>query len=163
MSYREHLEASPLFQGLAGDRAALEDLAAACELRRSVPGDIVLKEGEVGDSMWVIKRGRVRVEKHTPSQDAYTVTFLDDKTEGFFGELALLDRDQRSATVVAETECEFLVISRDRFQEFGDRHPAAGLAITRRIARNLADRLRRANQDVVTLFSALVHEIEERF
>lgn len=157
------LEKSPLFQDLAGDPAALDDLAGACELRRAAPHEIVLREGDDGDSMWVIKQGRVRVEKRTPSQDAYTVTFLDEKTEGFFGELALLDREQRSATVVAETECEFLVISRDRFQDFGDRHPASGLAITRRIARNLADRLRRANQDVVTLFTALVHEIEERF
>lgn len=162
MSQRDHLEASPLFRELAGDRAALDDLAAACEARSAAPREIVLREGEEGDSMWVIKRGRVRVEKHTPYHDAYTVTFLDEKTEGFFGELALLDREERSASVVAETECEFLVISRQRFLDFGDRHPAAGLAITRRIARNLADRLRRANQDVVTLFSALVHEIEER-
>ena len=163
MSPREHLEASPVFQELGGDQGALDDLAAACEIRRAAPSEVILREGDAGDSMWLIKRGRVRVEKRTPSQDAYTVTFLDDQTGGFFGELALLDREQRSATVVAEAECEFLVISRDRFLEFGDRHPAAGLAITRRIARNLADRLRRANQDVVTLFSALVHEIEERF
>jgi voltage-gated potassium channel len=79
-----------------------------------------------------------------------------------FGELALLDREQRSASVIAETQCDLLVIDRRSFVAFGDRYPEAGLVITRRIARNLTDRLRRANEDTVTLFTALVHELEER-
>lgn len=159
---RDHLEGSALFQEIE-DREALTDLAAAFDLQHVSAGDVVLREGHEGDSMYVIKRGRVRIEKHTPAQDSYTVTFLDEKETSFFGELALLDRDQRSATVVAETDCEFLVISRDRFFAFGDRHPAAGLLITRKIARNLAERLRRANKDIITLFTALVEEVEERF
>jgi CRP-like cAMP-binding protein len=81
---------------------------------------------------------------------------------GVFGELSLLDRVLRSATVVAETDCRFLVIARERFHAFGDRHPAAGLVVTRRLAERLAARLRRANEDMVTLFSALVHEVERR-
>ena len=159
---RAHLAGSPLFQEIA-DRQAVEDLAAAFELRQVAAGTLVLREGDEGDAMFVIKQGRVRIEKHTPAQDSYTVTFLDENGTAFFGELALLDRDQRSASVVAETDCQFLVISRARFEAFGDRHPAAGLVVTRKIARNLAARLRRANKDIVTLFTALVHEVEERF
>lgn len=158
---RSRLEHSPMFADV--DREAIGDLAAVFEVRRVGPGEAVIREGDEGDSMYVISRGRVRVEKRTPYQDSFTVTFLDGEAGAFFGELALLDRDQRSATVVAETDAELLVISRDRFLEFGNRHPASGLAITRRIARNLAERLRRANADLVTLFSALVHEIEEDF
>jgi CRP/FNR family transcriptional regulator, cyclic AMP receptor protein len=159
---RAHLEGSPLFQEI-GDPQALTDLAAAFELQRVSAGEVVLVEGHEGDAMYVIKKGRVRVEKHTPAQDNYTVTFLDENGTDFFGELALLDREQRSATVVAETDCEFLVIHRDRFFAFGDLHPSAALFITRKIARNLAERLRRANKDIATLFTALVHEVEERF
>ena len=69
---------------------------------------------------------------------------------------------RRSATVVAEADCTLLAIERDRFHAFGDRHPARGLLVTRRLAERLAARLRRANEDVVTLFSALVHEVERR-
>lgn len=54
------------------------------------------------------------------------------------------------------------MIERDRFLQFGDGNPAAGLSVTRRIASNLASRLRRANDDVITLFAALVHEVGER-
>ena len=79
-----------------------------------------------------------------------------------FGELSLLDRVLRSATVVAEADCTLLAIERERFQEFGDRHPRAGLVVTRRLAERLAARLRRANEDIVTLFTALVHEVERR-
>ena len=74
----------------------------------------------------------------------------------------MLDREQRSASVVAETQCELLVIDRGSFVAFGNRYPETGLAVTRRIVRNLAERLRRANEDTVTLFTALVHELEEK-
>jgi CRP-like cAMP-binding protein len=108
--------------------------------------------------MW----GKVRVEKRTPADDRYTVTFLSDEKGDFFGELGLLDADRRSATVTSETDCEVIVIERDRFLDFGNSNPAAGLEVTRRIASNLATRLRRATDDVITLFAALVHEVEER-
>jgi CRP/FNR family transcriptional regulator, cyclic AMP receptor protein len=152
-----HLRASPLFTALSG-QPALAELAAACELRRAGAGEVVVGEATEGDTMYVITRGRVRVEKRTRYHDTYTVTFLGPGD--FFGEVALLNRDRRSATCVAETESEFVVISRERFLAFGDRHPEAGLAVTRKIAGHLADRLLKANEDIITLFSALVEEVE---
>ncbi len=91
-------------------------------------------------------------------QDRFTVSFLEKGN--FFGELALLGRDRRSASCVAETDCEFLVIGRDDFVAFGDRHHAAGLAITRRVATRLAERLLAANEEILSLFTALVQEVE---
>lgn len=155
---RAALAACPLFAGLDG--ATLDHLAEECTLRRARAGEAVIREGEEGDSLFVILEGRVRTEKRTPSGDPWTVQF--HQAGGVFGELSLLDRVIRSATVVAETDCTFAVIERERFLGFGDRHPAAGLAVTRRLAEKLASRLRRANDDVVTLFSALVHEVEQR-
>lgn len=152
-----HLLASPLFAALGG-QPALADLAAACELHRAGAGEVVVSEGTEGDTMYVITRGRVRVEKRTRYQDTYTVTFLGPGE--FFGEVALLNRDRRSATCLAESDCEFVVITRERFLAFGDRHPASGLLITRKIAGRLADRLLKANEDIITLFSALVEEVE---
>lgn len=157
---RDRLAQSKLFEGLAPE--ALAPLAQACQSRLAVADEVLLREGEEGDTMFVICSGRVRVEKKTPYSDTYTVTFLHAEQGDFFGELAMLDREQRSATVVAETDCELLVVSRDRFVAFGDTHPAAGLLLTRRIAQHLADRLRRSNSDTVTLFTALLQEIEER-
>jgi len=155
---RAALAACPFFEGLSGE--ALDELAAGSSLVRARAGETVIREGEEGDCLYVIVEGRVRTEKRTPAGDSWTVRF--HQKGGVFGELSLLDRVLRSATVVAENDCRFLVIERERFHAFGDRHPAAGLVVTRRLAERLAARLRRANEDMVTLFSALVHEVERR-
>jgi len=155
---RAALLACPFFEGIAAE--ALDHLAGACTLRTALAGDTLIREGEEGDSLFVIVEGRVRTEKRTPSGDLWTVRFHEKG--GVFGELSLLDRVIRSATIVAEADCTFLVIDRERFQAFGDRHPAAGLAVTRRLAERLASRLRKANEEAVTLFAALVHEVERR-
>ncbi len=156
----DHLRTSPLFAGL--DSPAIESLSRLCRVELVPKGHPIVEEGSLGESMFVLMRGKVRVEKRTPADDRYTVTFLSGENGDFFGELGLLDADRRSATVTAESECEVIVIERDRFLDFGNANPAAGLSVTRRIASNLASRLRRANDDVITLFAALVHEVEER-
>jgi CRP/FNR family cyclic AMP-dependent transcriptional regulator len=156
----DHLKTSPLFAGL--EASAIESLSALCHVHKVPKGRAIVEEDSLGESMFVLMRGRVRVEKKTPADDRYTVTFLSHERGDFFGELGLLDSDRRSATVTAETECEVIVIERDRFLQFGDANPVAGLSVTRRIASNLASRLRRANDDVITLFAALVHEVGER-
>lgn len=155
---RRALAACPFFAGLSGD--ALDHLAAASSVHKVRAGETVIREGEDGDSLFVIVEGRVRTEKLTPSGDRWTVRFHE--TGGLFGELSLLDRVLRSATVVAETDSTLLEIERERFHAFGDSHPQAGLLVTRRLAERLASRLRKANDDAVTLFAALVHEVERR-
>jgi CRP-like cAMP-binding protein len=155
---REGLQACPLFRDLGAD--ALQHLTEIVEVQRVRAGDTVIREGSEGDSFFVILGGHVRTEKLTPYRDPYTVRVL--KEGNFFGEVSLLDRERRSATVIAETDCTFLVVGRERFLAFGDRYPEAGLLVTRRVAERLGTRLRRANEDVITLFSALVHEIEQR-
>lgn len=155
---RGALAACPLVEGLG--QPVIDHLVGIGEARTVGAGETVIREGEDGDALFVILEGRVRTEKSTPYGDAYTVRRLEKGS--FFGELSLLDRERRSATVVAESGCELLVVSRERFLAFGDRYPAEGLLVTRRLAERLASRLRRANDDVVTLFSALVHEVEQR-
>ncbi len=155
---RAGLAACPLFAGLGPE--ALDHLAEVCSLHSVRQGETVIREGDEGDCLYVIVEGRVRTEKRTPSGDSWTVRF--HPKGGVFGELSLLDRTLRSATVVAEADSTFLVIDREGFHAFGDRNPAAGLLVTRRLAERLAARLRRANEDVVTLFSALVHEVERK-
>jgi CRP-like cAMP-binding protein len=156
----DHLRTARLFEGLAPE--AIESLSQLCRVERVPRGRAIVEEGSLGESMFILMLGRVRVEKRTPADDRYTVTFLSHEKGDVFGELGLLDSDRRSATVTAETDCEVIVIERDRFLQFGDSNPVAGLSVTRRIASNLATRLRRANDDVITLFAALVHEVEER-
>jgi CRP/FNR family cyclic AMP-dependent transcriptional regulator len=155
---RAGLAGCPLFDGLEPE--ALDHLAEVTSLRSVRGGEAIIREGDEGDSLFVILDGRARAETRTPAGDAWTVRILERGS--VFGELSLLERLRRSATVVAEADSSLLVIDRQCFHEFGDRHPRAGLLLTRRLAERLGARLRRANEDVVTLFTALVHEVERK-
>jgi CRP/FNR family transcriptional regulator, cyclic AMP receptor protein len=157
---RAALLACPLFQSVAGDEVALLALTRICGLVSLRAGEVVFSEGSQGDSLFVIRTGRVRTEKLTSDHDPYTVRFFE--TGDFFGELSLLEDVPRSASVLAETDGEFLVLSRDHFRSWCDAYPKSGLEVTRQVAGRLAERLRRVSEDVVTLFSALVNEIEQR-
>ncbi len=128
--------------------------------RKAKKGDILIREGEVGDELYIIKEGYVRVLKNTLQNEPYTVVLLSEDQHVFFGEIGLLLNDKRTATVVAEVDSIFLVTNRKKFQEFGEKEPLIALLITRQIAQILAKRLHKTNEDVVTLFSALVTEID---
>ncbi len=138
----------------------LEKIAALFVERKAKKGDVIIKEGEVGDELYIIKEGCVRVLKNTLQNEPYTVVLLSEDQHVFFGEIGLLLNDKRTATVVAEVDSTFLVTNRKKFQEFGEQEPLVALLVTRQIAQILAKRLHKTNEDVVTLFSALVSEID---
>lgn len=123
-------------------------------------GEVVIKEGNEGDELYIIKSGAVRILKNTLQNEAYTVVNLSADQHVFFGEIGLLLNDKRSATVTAEVDSTLLVTNRKKFLEFGEKEPYIALLITRQVAQMLSKRLTKSNQDVVTLFSALVDEIE---
>jgi CRP-like cAMP-binding protein len=72
-----------------------------------------------------------------------------------------MDREVRSASVVATSDCEFLVIEREDFVRLGDEDPWLGLLVTRAIGEVLAKRLRKTSEDMVMLFEALVGQVAE--
>lgn len=96
----------PLFSSL--DEARLHRLIQGAHVVRCQPGDVVVRQGERGESLFVVVHGTMAVHvdgAHEP------VARLGDGQ--FFGELALLSSEPRSATVVAESEAELLEIKRD--------------------------------------------------
>lgn len=157
----EKLKQVSLFKNIKDDVSSLEKVASVIEIKNFDKGSNIIKEGDQGDEMYILSKGRVRIEKRTLQDESYTVTLLEDGMNIFFGELALMDNDQRSATVIAETDCECYVIKKDKFDTLGNVYPHIGLTVTREIARTLSSRLRRTNQDIITLFEALVGEIEK--
>ena len=110
--------------------------------------------------MFIVFSGGVEILKKTRAGDNYTVVKLKAEYNVFFGEMALIDDDKRSATVRADMDSEFLVITKDAFHELGNKYPSIGLPVTRAISKILAGRLRKTTQDMLTLFDALVSEIQ---
>ena len=149
-----------LFEDYKEDKKVLRKIEELFVERKARKGDKIIREGETGDELYIIKNGSVRIEKNTLQNEPYTVVQLTADQHVFFGEIGLLLHDTRSASVVAEQNSTFLVTNRSKFLKFGEREPLVALKITRQIAQILAKRLQKTNQDVVTLFSALVTEID---
>jgi CRP-like cAMP-binding protein len=149
-----------LFKDFKEDTEVLKKIEKLFNEVSAKKGEVIFREGREGDELYIIKRGSVRIVKNTLQNEPYTVVMLSAEQNVFFGEMGLLLNDTRSATVVAEEDSTFLVSNRKKFLEFGESEPYIALLITRQIAQILAQRLRKTNQDVVTLFSALVDEID---
>ena len=151
-----------LFEDVKNDKEAIKRIAGYFEELKKSAGEEVIKEGEEqGDSLYVIKKGRVEVLKTTLRNEQYTVFKMSESRNDFFGEIGLLDPDKRSATVRCIDDCEFYILNRKNFESFGNEFPRSGLAVTRQLSRIVCRRLRKANSDVITLFGALVNEVEE--
>lgn len=157
----EKLKEIELFKGVKDDEARLTRLAGIVSVRHCKAGHRVIGEGEEGSELYILNKGTVEILKRTLDNDLFTIVKLRDNEEVFFGELALMDEEFRSASVVADTDCEFLVINRDDFNRLGEEDPWLGLLVTRAIGRALSARLRKTNKDLIILFEALVGEVAE--
>ena len=157
----EKLKKVEIFSDLVSQSEAMEKVLKIIKKVVVPVGKQITIEGEAGDDAFILVKGSVRIIKKTLQNEEYTVITLNEASHALIGELGLLDSDKRSATVIAETACELFVIHRNEFIEFGNQYPHLALPITRQIAKVLSRRLRKSNQDFISLFSALVNEVSE--
>lgn len=101
---------NPLFYSLPQD--VIQSIAERFQERSFAPEETIVLEGSIGDSFYLIRRGRVRVIKQQ-EEDELVLSELG-AGEGF-GEMALLIDQPRSATVKASTEVKALVLNREDF------------------------------------------------
>jgi hypothetical protein len=110
---------TPLFQGLETD--ALVAVMRGLVLRTFVPGEIVVTEGEPGQSLFVITSGTVRA--YVRSAEGRSVQVRELAEGDFFGEASVLAGGQRTATITAASRCEMLELDQVRLTEIGQAHP----------------------------------------
>jgi CRP/FNR family transcriptional regulator, cyclic AMP receptor protein len=156
----ERLSKVDIFKDFANDEKRLSILIKHIEREKYSTGEDIIKEGEIGDKLYILHKGTVRILKSTLASEKYTVTILGADDNIFFGELALIDSDKRSATVSAEKPCEVFSIDRKSYIDICETDPLLGYRITMNIAKRIASSLRKMNADVVTLFEALVNEVK---
>ncbi|MGE0815026.1 MAG: cyclic nucleotide-binding domain-containing protein [Vicinamibacterales bacterium] len=93
-------------------------LADACQEHLYGAGERIVRQGDAGESMFVVLEGRVRITLE-PSGQEVAVT----STGGFFGEMSMLTGDPRTATVTALTDATLLEITAERFRDLAVRRP----------------------------------------
>lgn len=129
---------------IEGFSAAERELFRSLLVRRQyAAGEVVFREGAAGDELYIIARGSASVKRGLAAGEQRLVTFSAGTV---FGEMALLDRDTRSATVQADEALECLVLERPAYQRIRDAHPDVAIKLLTALGRELAVRLRRANR-----------------
>jgi len=113
-------------------------VARICDARTIEPGEILAREGDPGDAMYIIVQGKVEVE-----HGGQGIAVL--RAGEHFGEISLLDAQPRSATVTSKEAGSVIVIRRDALTNFTKRDPELGGQVYMRLATTLAQRLRQAN------------------
>jgi len=143
MDEREVLRTVPIFSELSD-----EDITSLAKLasRKRYPKDtVVFFENEEGDFFFTILEGRIKVT--ILGDDGREVILSVLGPGDFFGEMALLDNEPRSATAIAVEESELLSLHRNDFQTVLNDNKS----ITSALIRVLSARLRRANHQISTL------------
>jgi len=128
----------PLFAGLLPEQ--LGQLGASLQRRRVRAGDHVFRQNDAGTSFYIIESGSVKIER--VSSEGKEVILAMFGAGDFFGELALLDGEPRSADAIAKEDSTLLVLERDDFQRFIVQDPGAAT----RLLAALSRRLRRTDQ-----------------
>lgn len=141
---RQALGRCVLFQGIDPD--ALEACVACLRIRRFRRDETVFHQGDPGDALHVIVGGAVKVV--LPAPDATESAILATLGPGdFFGELALLDGEPHSASVIALDPTETLVLRRADFERLFETQPG----LRRALVASLTGELRRLTDHVEAL------------
>jgi len=121
---------------------------------------IIIEEGKNGDSAFLLLKGQVSVIKETMYGEDYVVTIIDAGGDEFFGEINLIDKGKRTSTIKTTKTSTILEIDSTSFKNFMDKYPTIGYKIMWYMSKSLAKHLRKADNDVITLFNALVEVVE---
>jgi CRP/FNR family cyclic AMP-dependent transcriptional regulator len=116
----------PLFEGLS--KRQLKDLANLAELGEYQQGHSVVRQGEPGDSFFVVLAGEATVR--VKGKVVHRLLPSDH-----FGEISLLDGRERTASVVTETPMTLLILNRPAFLRAVEKDPALVMALLENLAR----------------------------
>lgn len=129
----------------------IDELRQFVEQRSVAPLGFIFRQGDTGDHIFFVRKGRVRIELAVAGRKLHVATV---GRADFFGEMAFLDGGARSADAVAETQVELYALSRQRFDDIAQAHPRLGQGVFASLASALALRLRAADGEIATLEDA---------
>jgi CRP-like cAMP-binding protein len=114
------------------DAEKIDRLARRMRMIIYGPGEVVLRQGDPGDSLYVVRSGSVavRLGGHGAEREVATLS-----TGQFFGEMSLMTGESRSATVVAKSDCECYIVDKEAFQEILEERPELAGIISEILAR----------------------------
>jgi CRP-like cAMP-binding protein len=136
-----------LFQDLSPEELALiSDITAEREFSK---GEVIFKEGEVGDTFYAVLEGKIRISKRISGNGEEALTILDQGS--YFGEMALIDEFPRSASAIAHTDCRVLLMDKADFSQLLSKHKELANKLLWVFCKVLSQRLRDTNEKIISL------------
>ncbi len=146
----------PLFSHLQDE--VLSDLYARLTLRRYRRGEVVIHEGAVGNSMYLIRSGQVEIMSE--GINGRQPGFITHMGPGdYVGELSMLLNTRRSATVRVTIEAEVWELRQHDLHELFATHPEVGLTMSRELAKRLKDTNETPQQDSINIIAVIGRHI----
>jgi MFS superfamily sulfate permease-like transporter/CRP-like cAMP-binding protein len=133
-----------LFAGFA--RQDLQAIRSFMTRKAYVRGAVVFREGDPGDEVLVVTQGSASAYLHLP--DGANIRLATFSPGTVFGELAILDRQARSATVIADEDLVCYALTTADYAELADKQPSIAIRLIAAIGRELSGRLRSANRTI---------------
>ena len=109
-------------------------IAAICEIEKFKAGDTVIKEGDEGDCMYILAKGKMNIE----SKGKMLKEYLPDS---FFGEIALVQKSKRTATVIAKEDSVLLSLLRSDLEEVFKKDPSIETRFYKAMLETVLDRV----------------------
>lgn len=132
-----------LFDGISGEGLVM--LESKMQRRSWSTGETIIETGAEASDLFLLESGRVSVLIGSANNQRRLANFSAGMV---FGEMALIDRAPRSATIVADTAVQCLLLPGDVFEALGAEHPAVKIRLLENLARGLSRKLRKANVEL---------------
>ncbi|MFZ8934014.1 MAG: cyclic nucleotide-binding domain-containing protein [Bacteriovoracaceae bacterium] len=141
MSAVELIKSCPLFIDLYDDE--IEYIIGKCHVELFKKGDIIIRDGDSGNEVFILLKGTADVNKRLPDGELKYITKLHEGD--MFGETSLIE-EPRSADVIAETSCDVLSIDKEELLKLYPKKAKIFAIIAMNMARLLAKRLKATNK-----------------
>ncbi|HMJ06956.1 MAG TPA: ATP-binding protein [Chthoniobacterales bacterium] len=132
-----------LFEGIKPE--LLEEIAPEMSVVRLRPGEVIFQEGDPGDSLYLVGAGSVKISKRGRGGEQETLAFI--QPGNFFGEMALLDGEPRSAMATAAESTVLGTVNDRTFQHILELAPSR---LHMNFLRSVSERLRSVNSHFIT-------------
>lgn len=127
------LSSIPLFSNLSS--AHLELLSAQASHRSYAKNIVVFREGDYSDSLYLVIQGRIKI--YISGEDGREMSLNELGTGDYFGDLALIDHEPRSASAVTVSPCEVSVIKSEDFLRCLQKNPDIAISLLKTSAKRL--------------------------
>lgn len=133
----------PSFEGIQPE--VPKEIAPELTVVRLDPGDVIFREGDRGDSLYLVGKGSVKISKRGRGGEQETLAFI--QPDNFFGEMALLDGEPRSAMATAAESTVVATVNDQTFQHILELAPSR---LHMNFLRSVSERLRSVNSHFIT-------------